>query len=92
MAEGVTITWKWEGEEGDRGTAVAISPLVNRALLATCSIDRVPKWAWLQVAVTPRAVASVCRAKNGSVNGKFIQRRGCELAAERYHEAHLKSL
>ena len=32
------------------------------------------------------------RAKNGSVNGKFIQRRGCELAAEHYHEPQLKSL
>ena len=32
------------------------------------------------------------RAKNGSVNGKFIQQRGCELAAERYGEPHLKSL
>ena len=34
----------------------------------------------------------VTRAKNGSVNGKFIQRRGCELAAEHYDEPHLKSL
>ena len=32
------------------------------------------------------------RAKNGSVNGKFIQLRRCELAAERYDEPHLKSL
>ena len=32
------------------------------------------------------------RAKTGSVNGKFIQRRGYELAAERYHEPHLKLL
>ena len=27
-----------------------------------------------------------------TVNGKFIQRRDCELAAERYVEPHLKSL
>ena len=33
-----------------------------------------------------------CRAKNGSVNGTFIQRQGCELAAECYDESHLKSL
>ena len=33
-----------------------------------------------------------CRAKNGFVNGKFIQQQGSELAAERYHELHLKSL
>ena len=26
------------------------------------------------------------------MNCKFIQRRGCELAAERYHEPHLNSL
>ena len=26
------------------------------------------------------------------MNGKFIQQRGCELAAERCHELHLKSL
>ena len=40
MAEGVTITWEWEGEERDRGTAVAISPLVNRAILERCSRQR----------------------------------------------------
>ena len=60
------------------------------------SIDRVPKWAWLQVAVTSwarrRILMTSRRVKNGSVNGKFIQRRGCELAAERYDEPHLKSL
>ena len=33
-----------------------------------------------------------CRAKNEYVNGKFIQQRGSELAAEHYHEPHLKSL
>ena len=34
-----------------------------------------------------------CRAKkNGSANGKFVQRRDYELAVERYHEPHLKSL
>ena len=32
------------------------------------------------------------RAKNDPVNGKFIQQQGCELAAERYHEPHPKSL
>ena len=26
------------------------------------------------------------------MNGKFIQQPGCELAAERYHELHLKLL
>ena len=58
-----------------------------------------PKWAWLQVAVTSRARRRILmtsrrakKKKNGSVNGKFIQRRGCELAAERYDEPHLKSL
>ena len=30
-----------------------------------------------------------CRAKYGSVNGKFMQRRGCELAAKHYHAPHL---
>ena len=27
-----------------------------------------------------------------AMNGKFIQQRGCELAAEYFHEPHLKSL
>ena len=54
------------------------------------AIDGVPKWAWLQVTVTSWTNSD--EAKNGSVNGKFIQRRGCELAAERYHEPHLKLL
>jgi len=26
------------------------------------------------------------------VNGKFVQRQGCELGVEHYHEPHLKSL
>ena len=59
-------------------------------------IDCVPKRAWLQVAVMSRARRHILmmsrRAKNGSVNGKFIQRQGSELAAERYNEPHLKSL
>jgi len=33
-----------------------------------------------------------CGARNGSVNGTFVQRRVCELAVERYHEPLLKSL
>ena len=41
----------------------------------------------------PRYSETSRRAKkNGSVNGKFIQRRSCELAAKRYDEPHLKSL
>ena len=59
-------------------------------------IDRVPKRAWLQVAVTSQARRQypddATQGKNGSVNGKFIQRRGPELAAERYDDPHLKSL
>ena len=46
--------------------------------LSLIPIDRVPKWAWLQVAVTSRVGVGILmmsrRAKNGSVNGKFIQR------------------
>ena len=65
--------------------------------IACLSIDRVPKWAWLQVAVTSQArhrySDDVTKGKKKmAVNGKFIQRRGCELAAERYDEPHLKSL
>ena len=52
-------------------------------------IDHVPKQAWLQVTVTSQAI--LMRQKM-TVNGKFIQRRGCELAAKCYHELHLKSL
>ena len=33
-----------------------------------------------------------CRAKNGSVNGKFVQQGDCELAVEHYREPHLKLL
>ena len=59
-------------------------------------IDRVPKRVWLQVPVMSRVGVSILmtsrRAKDGSVNGKFIQRQGSELAAERYNDLHLKSL
>ena len=72
------------------------TPPVLVLRFALSIIDRVPKWAWLQVAVTSRVRRRILmtsrRAKNGSVNGKFIQRRGYELAAERYDEQHLKSL
>ena len=52
---------------------------------------------WLQVAVTSRVGVGILMTsrrakKKGSVNGKFIQRQGCELAAEHYDEPHLKSL
>ena len=33
-----------------------------------------------------------CRVRNGSVNGKVVQRQDCELAVERHYEPHLKSL
>ena len=41
-------------------------------------VDSVPKWVWLQVAVTSRAERQysddvIKGKKNGSVNGKFIQ-------------------
>ena len=70
--------------------------------IACAPINRVPKWAWLQ------AEGICCHAtsyfalhsddvmyvgpKNGFVNGKFVQRRYCELAVERYHGLHLELL
>ena len=66
------------------------SVLRNRKGLACETIDRVPKWVWLQVTVMSRAILMMCNV--GQKMALFIQRRGCELAAECYHERHLKSL
>ena len=43
-----------------------------------------PKWGWLHVAETSYS--------DDVMYGKKKQRRGCELAAERYHEPQIKSL
>jgi len=58
----------------------------------TRAIDGLPQWVWFDVELRHHILMTSYRARNGSVNGKFVQRRGCELVVERYHKPHLESL